>query len=97
MNSEILGLWELDPADLNANQIYGNVSLEFKNNGELIYTLFLEDKAQKSLLTYETRGNKIFTDQPSSPNPQETEFRILPDGKLELGFGGVKSNYVKKT
>jgi hypothetical protein len=46
-------------------------------------------------MVYEIKGNVIFTDQPSSPQKEVTEFKILPDGKLELTFNGIKSKYVR--
>jgi hypothetical protein len=95
MYKEIIGTWKLDPIDINSQQIYGDVSIEFKSNGKLIYTIHLEGKEQKMFMTYEIRGNLLVTDQPSSPHKEETEFRILPDGKLELCFSGIKSKYIK--
>lgn len=46
-------------------------------------------------MTYEMKGNLLVTDRPSNPHKEETEFRILPNGKLELYFDGVASQYVK--
>ena len=95
MCREIIGVWKLDPSDIKSKQMYGNVSIEFKSTGELIYIVHLKDKEQKMFMTYEIKGNLLVTDQPSTPNKEETEFRILPDNKLELSFGGIKSIYVK--
>jgi hypothetical protein len=95
MDNEILGIWTLDPADIKSKQMYGDVSIEFKDNGKLIYTTRLKGKEQKMFMTYEIKGNLIFTDQPPSPQKEETEFKILPDGKLELSFGGIKSRYMR--
>jgi hypothetical protein len=95
MYKEILGTWKLDPSEIKSQQMYGNVSIEFKSTGELIYTVHLKDKEQKMFMTYEVKGNLLVTDQPSMPQSEQTEFRILSDGKLELSFGGIKSKYIK--
>lgn len=95
MYKELLGTWKLDPSDIKSQQMYGNISIEFKSTGELIYTVHLKDKEQKMFMTYEVKGGLLVTDQPSNPNKEETEFKILPNGKLELSFGGVASLYVK--
>ena len=95
MYSKIIGTWKLDPLDIKSQQVYGDVSLEFKDTGELIYTIHLKDKEQKVFMTYEIKDNLLLTDQPSNPYKEETEFRILPNGKLELCFGGIVSQYIK--
>ena len=69
--------------------------MEFKDTGELIYIIYVKDKEYKMLMSYKIIGNLLITDQPSNPRQEETEFRILTDGKLELCFGGVKSIYIK--
>lgn len=95
MYNEILGIWKLAPDDSESKQIYGNVTIEFKTEGKLIYTIHLEGKEQKMFMTYKIQDNKLITDQPSSPHIEETEFRILPNGELELSFGGTNSRYIK--
>jgi hypothetical protein len=95
MINEILGIWKLDPNDIISHQMYGNVTIEFKSKGELIYTIYLKDKEQKMFMTYEIKDNLLVTDQASAPNKEETEFKILPDRKLELFFGGIKSTYIR--
>ena len=95
MNEEIIGFWETDPDDTKSQQVYGKVSIEFKTNGELIYTVQLKGKIQKMFMTYEIKGNRLVTSQASASRTEETDFKILPDGKLELGFDGIKSKYIK--
>lgn len=95
MYNKILGSWKLDPNDANSQQMYGSTSIEFKNTGELVYTIYLENKEQKIFMSYEIEGNLLITDQPSAPNREKTVFNILSDGKLELCFGGISSRYIK--
>ena len=71
MCKEIIGTWRLDPNDLRSQQMYGNVSFEFKKNGELIYTIHINNKEQKILMNYEIKGNLLITDQPSNPHKEE--------------------------
>lgn len=95
MHEAFVGHWETDPDDPTSQQTYGKASITFKPGGELIYTLFLKGKVQKIFLTYEIKGNCLMTSQAASKQVEETEFKFLPDGKLELTFDGVKSRYVK--
>ena len=34
MKREILGCWVLDPNDVNSFEMYGDISMEFKANGD---------------------------------------------------------------
>jgi len=95
MCKELINTWRLDSNDIESQQLYGNVSIEFRNNGDLVYTIRINDKEQKILMKYEIKGNMLITDQPSKPHKEKTEFRILPNGKLELYFNGVTSQYTK--
>jgi hypothetical protein len=94
MNS-IIGIWHIDSKDMNSIEMLGNVSIEFKVSGELIYIIHLEDRDQLIIMTYEIQGNILISDQPSNPQKEKTEFLITEAGKLELYFGGVKSVFIK--
>lgn len=95
MCKEIVGRWTLDPTDIRSRQIYGNISIEFTEEGDLTYTIHVDGKDLKSFMTYKIEQNLLITNQSSSPREEKTEFRILPTGKLELCFEDVKSTYVK--
>lgn len=95
MNNEINGIWKLDPSDSKSQQLYGDVTIEFKESGELIYTVKTKGKEQKTFMNYELQENWILTTQPPSKEKEKTQFRIQPDGKLELNFDGIKSKYIK--
>jgi hypothetical protein len=95
MNEEITGCWETDPEDINSLRLYGKVSIEFKSTGELIYIIQLKGKIQKMFMNYQINGKQLITFQTSSPRREETKFNILPNGKLELEFEGVRSLYIK--
>lgn len=55
--NNIIGIWQSDPDDKVAQREFGMTTIEFKQNGELIHTIYESDKMQKSLLTYEIKGN----------------------------------------
>ncbi len=93
MIKELLGIWKSDPDDWLTRLNYGNVMIEFKENGELIYSIFADDAIQKIFMTFEIRDNVILSDHPTSPGKVETLYRILADGRLELVNDGIKSRY----
>jgi hypothetical protein len=95
MINRLLGKWRLDSSDVSSVEMFGDVSLEFNEHGELIYTIHLDDKDQTIFMTYEIEGNYLITDQPSHPDKQTTDFQLSVDGKLELYFEGRKSIYLK--
>lgn len=95
MNSNsITGTWKLDPDDILAVESYGEVIIEFKKNGELVYSLIKEDEEQKIFMTYKIIDNILQTNQPSKPGIEETAF-VLSDYVLELYFDGVKSSFIR--
>jgi len=94
MNNNLVGIWKTDSKDSETWQNYGNVTMEFKLDGQLIYTIIEEDKEQKIILNYEVQGTSLITDQPSFPQKQITEF-VLTGHILELIFDGIKSKFIK--
>ncbi|RFS26228.1 hypothetical protein DVR12_00100 [Chitinophaga silvatica] len=94
MQNKLIGIWENDPADRTSIEVYGNVRMEFKNNGELIYSIIENEREQKMLLRYIIDGNTLITDQPSHPEKMRSEFSI-DDDILELTFDGIRSRYLR--
>lgn len=95
MSDTLVGQWRTDPKDKITFEKYGNVSLEFSEDGKLTYTIHEEDKDQKMFLTYRIQDEFLITDQPSKPSEEKTKFEFLPDGRLSLFFGGDESKYIK--
>ncbi len=95
MNKELIGIWRSDPDDIVTQREYGDIEMEFKENGELIYSIVGSGKAQKIFMTYFIKGNKLITDQISSPSKQETICHFN-NGKLELTFNSLKTVYIRK-
>ena len=83
-DTRFIGAWRIDPSDRWSLREYGNVSLQFENNGKLTYTIELPKKKQIMLLTYRVDGNWLVTDQPSHPKEERTEFYFTDDGRLAL-------------
>jgi len=95
-NNNLIGTWKSDPNDVITQENYGNVMMEFRGNGELIYTIIEKNKEQKMLMTYEINGSYLITDQSSFPQRVETEFVLdVETGRLELIFDGITSKYIK--
>jgi hypothetical protein len=93
---QLIGKWKIDPADLQAIAEYGDVELEFKQNGELIYAIHEGDKDEISVLTFRLEGDEIITHQPSSPREERTKFFLDSRDKLHVSFGGEMSSYVRQ-
>jgi len=97
IDSILLGKWRSDPEDEKAIELYGDVSLEFTDRGELLYTVHGRDKDQIMLLNYRLRDGYLITDQISDPREERTKLALEPDGKLRLCFAGNESTYVRET
>lgn len=92
---ELHGIWHSDQSDTATLNQYGSVTLEFKQDGQLIYTIHEKGKTQYIHLTYEVVNNKLITNQPSNPRKDETDFYVKGN-RLELYFGGTRSCYIKE-
>ncbi len=90
----IIGIWKSDPEDKNTQKEFGDIIVEFRDKEKIIYTINTNDKKEIILLTYRIDGNKIITDQFSSPRKEITYF-VLTDTHLELNFNGVKSRFIR--
>lgn len=94
MDKPLIGTWKSDAIDAATMEAFGNVTMEFREDGQLIYTFINGDKEQRMILTYQVEGSTIITDQPSSPQKERSEFK-LTDNRLELTYEGVKSKYIR--
>lgn len=94
MKNSIIGTWRIDPNDKKSYEIYGDVTITFYDNGELIYLIFGGDTEQKIIMKYVVEDDFLITDQPSAPKKIKTNYFINGD-ILELNFDGVKSRFIK--
>ena len=67
----------------------GDVTVDFTENGDLVYTIHSATKIQIIKLRYDIQGLTIVTDQPSVPRIERTSFSLSKDGVLTLEFDGV--------
>ena len=85
----LLGTWVVDSSDHRTVAELGDVLLDFREGGQLVYTVRGPSKDEIINLSYKIEGSTITTDQPSSPRPEQTTFSLSPDGVLTLEFGGI--------
>ena len=95
MRSRLIGRWKRDPSDPDTAAAYGDVTLEFRDDGQLIYVIHEGEKAQMMFLTFEVTDGVLITNQPSTPKEERTLFELTSDGKLVLHYGGGVSSYVR--
>ncbi len=94
MSNNLTGIWITDPNDTVTQQLYGDVILEFREKGELVYKIIENGKEQVIFMTYEVSNGVLLTNQPSLPQREMTDF-VLSGQRLELNFNGAKSKYIK--
>jgi len=94
MENNLIGTWKNSPDDLLSFQVYGDIEMEFKESGKLIYRIFNDKKIQIIVLNYRIEGNTIITDQPSHSETVRSQFSIEDDA-LALTLDGIKTNYVR--
>lgn len=95
--STLVGRWVIDPADSHVIEAFGQASLDFREDGSLIYSTLEGGRIQTMFLTYRVAGDELVTDQPSAPREERTQFRITQDGRLVLTFGGVRGTFRRET
>jgi hypothetical protein len=96
LRAHLLGKWQLDAGDIRGRAVYGETTLDFLDDGTLVYTEHEGAKQQISILTYRIEDGWIVTNQPSQPRIEKTPFELTDDGKLVLVYGGITSVYVKR-
>ena len=76
MGNSLVGKWRIDPDDNVGIELYGNVIMDFKPNGDYIYSIFEGNTEKRLLLKYKINGNVLITDQPSHEKTEETFFKF---------------------
>lgn len=89
MDTRLLGRWTNETGEP------GEVVVEFSRDGNLTYSIREDGRVQKMLLTFSVADGVIRTDQPSQPRVEETRYRIIEDGRLELNYNGEITTYVR--
>jgi hypothetical protein len=94
-NSDLVGLWALDPNDTAARERMGDVKMELRADGSLTYLISNGGKKQVMLLRYRVDGSDIVTTQPSAPREERTRFRITDDDLLILEYEGFSARHIR--
>jgi hypothetical protein len=68
-------------------------TVEFDEQGSLMYTIRGLRSDQKFFLRYRTDGGVIVSDQPSAPREERTTYRFTPEGHLVMTYKGEESIY----
>lgn len=88
-DKSLLGRWLSEPSSGE------DITLEFKEDGRLDYTIHGVEKDQKIFLTYRVENNTLVTNQPSDPREERTSFMLTEDDKLVLVYGDQRSLYIR--
>jgi hypothetical protein len=59
MANNLIGVWKSDPDDVTTQQLYGNVTMDFRENGDLIYIVTDYPIANRSISAIQHFGKKI--------------------------------------
>jgi hypothetical protein len=95
--SQLTGRWRIDPTDAKSLQMYGDVQIEFRPDGALIYTEHSarDKKSNVILLTYRLDGEWLITNQPSAPREERTKVESLSKDVLVLSYGEQRTKYLR--
>jgi hypothetical protein len=96
-DARLQGTWLSDLDDELTRKSIGNVSMTFTPDGNLYYDILDVDKAQRINLVDWTTDNVLYTDQPSHPRKEKTNFDVPSPDDLILDFGGQKSKFERKS
>jgi hypothetical protein len=94
-SSPLIGRWVSDPEDENTIQVFGETTIVFTAEGDLIYIIKGERADQVINMTYQVCDGVLITNQPSAQQEERTPFTITAEGKLVLEYGGSKSRYIR--
>lgn len=95
LRHKLIGVWKTDPADRGAIREFGQATLCFEDNGQLVYISHDEGRDQIILLRYHVEGQMLVTDQPSAPSEERTRFAFTSEGKLQLLYEDRRATYLK--
>lgn len=77
-------------------QTADEITMEFTNDGKLIYSVDTGDKTQIINMVYEVSGDQIVTDQPSHPQKAISKFYFEPNGVLVVDHEGEKTRFTRQ-
>ena len=95
--NQLLGVWISDPNDREGRRILGAATLEFRPDGQLLYTVHEDDADRTAVLRYRLEDGWLLTDQVSAPRVERTWVKFTADGgALVLTYDGVSAHYIRR-
>lgn len=94
-DTTLLGRWRLLRADA-ALDFAGGVIMDFRPNGQLLYTIPVEADEMVIELIYRVEGNTLRTDNPLAPHATATQFEFGAGDVLILDFAGSKAWFIRE-
>jgi hypothetical protein len=91
---ELIGIWRSDPRDEAGVRSFGDVSMDFRPDGTLVYTVHEQSKDQIMLLTYRANSGWLETDQASMPRRQRNKYSIN-NGLLAVEYDGQVVRFIR--
>jgi hypothetical protein len=90
----LIGCWHLETAD-SALGMTEPAEIEFKPNGQMVYSINTGTKWQIMRMNYRVDGSELVTDQPSEPKEERTGFVLEESNRLVLDYGGAKASFLR--
>lgn len=84
-DTRLLGVWFPDPLTPSGELL----SIEFRRNGSLLYTIDFNGESQTLLLMYEADGETLTTSDEFAGILASSRYALGADGALRLEFGGT--------
>lgn len=91
----LLGCWRLQWAEAGL-EILPDTRMDFRLDGELIYTITLEGRQAMFELEYRIEGALLHTAYPAGAHAAAARFLLESDGRLQFDFGGRRAWFVRE-
>ena len=95
LKSRLIGVWESDPTDHEGLRAMGAATLDFREDGQLLYTMHDQDADRTAVLLYRLDDGWLVTDQASAPATERTRIELKADGRLVLTYDAVSVRYIR--
>ena len=93
---DLVGVWEVDSADIEALARLGQVVIEFQADGDMIYAVIAGPLIQTVDLTYVIDGDELVMRQVPETEGGRVRFTISADGVLTLFYETLTAHFVRE-
>lgn len=93
--TQLIGRWRLLRADP-ALDFAPGVRMDFRPDGQLLYSFDVGERRQVINLDYRTTGDELHTESPETSHEVLTHFRFVAGGALLFDFGGAQAWFVRE-